>query len=196
MTSSTVRLSGAAGRSFALISSQAPTSTGSRLTCVSLTSSTCRSGPAWRPTGSIASTPTGTSGAAVAAGFTGTPARHEHVHRRGGPRRGHQLLRLPGLRHRLGTWRPPGESFLASLRPSIRFDNRNKPRFVATKGQYAEVPFEQGWGTFTWAKFDAEGRTTSPPVSARRHRQAILHPTQPLRHRDPGHSGLRKLLCW
>ncbi len=50
-----------------------------------------------------------------------------------------------------------GESFLASLRPSIRFDNRNNP-FMATKGQYAEFSFEQGWGTFTWAKFDAEGR--------------------------------------
>ncbi|MGZ3334208.1 MAG: BamA/OMP85 family outer membrane protein [Isosphaeraceae bacterium] len=51
-----------------------------------------------------------------------------------------------------------GESFLASLRPSIRFDNRNNP-FQATKGQYAEFSFEQGWGTFTWSKFDAEGRT-------------------------------------
>ncbi|MGB0066440.1 MAG: BamA/TamA family outer membrane protein, partial [Isosphaeraceae bacterium] len=44
------------------------------------------------------------------------------------------------------------------LRPSIRFDNRNNP-FQATKGQYAEFSFEQGWGTFTWSKFDAEGRT-------------------------------------
>ena len=30
---------------------------------------------------------------------------------------------------------------------------------MATKGQYAEFSFEQGWGTFTWSKFDAEGRT-------------------------------------
>jgi outer membrane protein insertion porin family len=51
-----------------------------------------------------------------------------------------------------------GESFLSSLRPSIRFDNRNNP-FMATAGQYAEFSFEQGWGTFTWSKFDAEGRT-------------------------------------
>jgi outer membrane protein insertion porin family len=51
-----------------------------------------------------------------------------------------------------------GESFLASIRPSLRFDNRNNP-FMATAGQYAELSFEQGWGTFTWSKFDAEGRT-------------------------------------
>ncbi len=50
-----------------------------------------------------------------------------------------------------------GESYLVSLRPSLRFDNRNNP-FMATKGQYAEFSFEQGWGTFTWSKFDAEGR--------------------------------------
>ncbi|WP_240911152.1 BamA/OMP85 family outer membrane protein [Paludisphaera soli] len=50
-----------------------------------------------------------------------------------------------------------GHSFLASLRPSLRFDNRNSP-FMATKGQYAEFSFEQGWGTYTWSKFDAEGR--------------------------------------
>jgi outer membrane protein insertion porin family len=51
-----------------------------------------------------------------------------------------------------------GESFLASIRPSLRFDNRNNP-FMATKGQYAEFSMEQGWGTFTWTKFDAEGRS-------------------------------------
>ncbi|MFO0890999.1 MAG: POTRA domain-containing protein [Isosphaeraceae bacterium] len=50
-----------------------------------------------------------------------------------------------------------GQSFLASIRPSLRFDNRNNP-FMATKGQYAEFSMEQGWGTFTWTKFDAEGR--------------------------------------
>jgi outer membrane protein insertion porin family len=50
-----------------------------------------------------------------------------------------------------------GQSTLLSLRPSLRFDNRNSP-FMATKGQYAEFSFEQGWGTFTWSKFDAEGR--------------------------------------
>ncbi|APW59123.1 Outer membrane protein assembly factor BamA [Paludisphaera borealis] len=50
-----------------------------------------------------------------------------------------------------------GESSLFSVRPSLRFDNRNSP-FQATKGQYAEFSFEQGWGTYTWSKFDAEGR--------------------------------------
>ena len=57
-----------------------------------------------------------------------------------------------------------GESTLLSLRPSLRFDNRNNP-FMATKGQYAEFSFEQGWGTFTWSKFDAEGRTYFPTGS-------------------------------
>ena len=50
-----------------------------------------------------------------------------------------------------------GHSTLVSLRPTLRFDNRNSP-FLATKGQYAEFSYEQGWGTFTWSKFDAEGR--------------------------------------
>ena len=87
-----------------------------------------------------------------------------------------------------------GDSTLVSLRPSLRFDNRNNP-FMATKGQYAEFSFEQGWGTFTWSKFDAEGRAyftdRQPP---RRHRQAVLHPPRPLRHRDPGHPRLRAVL--
>lgn len=51
-----------------------------------------------------------------------------------------------------------GSSALISLRPSLRFDNRNSP-FLATKGQYAEFSYEQAWGTFTWSKFDAEGRS-------------------------------------
>ncbi|MDG3005381.1 BamA/OMP85 family outer membrane protein [Paludisphaera mucosa] len=50
-----------------------------------------------------------------------------------------------------------GHSTLVSVRPSLRFDNRNSP-FMATKGQYAEFSYEQGWGTYTWSKFDAEGR--------------------------------------
>ena len=41
-----------------------------------------------------------------------------------------------------------------SIRPSIRFDNRNAP-FMPNKGQYLELSFEQGWGTFTYPK--AEG---------------------------------------
>ncbi|MBV8381601.1 MAG: BamA/TamA family outer membrane protein [Planctomycetaceae bacterium] len=51
-----------------------------------------------------------------------------------------------------------GHSFLASIRPTIRFDNRNSP-FLPNKGQYLEVAFEQGWGTFTFPKVEVEGRT-------------------------------------
>ena len=51
-----------------------------------------------------------------------------------------------------------GHTFLATLRPSLRFDNRNDP-FAPNKGQYAEFAFEQGWGDFTFPKFTAEGRT-------------------------------------
>ncbi len=50
-----------------------------------------------------------------------------------------------------------GHSFLTSIRPSLRYDNRNDP-FATSKGQYLELAFEQGWGTFTWPKFTAEGR--------------------------------------
>jgi outer membrane protein insertion porin family len=57
-----------------------------------------------------------------------------------------------------------GTTDVFSLRPSLRYDNRNSP-FMATKGQYAEVAFEQGWGTFTFAKFDAEGRMYLPTGS-------------------------------
>ncbi|MGE3820827.1 MAG: POTRA domain-containing protein, partial [Isosphaeraceae bacterium] len=42
-----------------------------------------------------------------------------------------------------------GHSFLASIRPSVRFDNRNAP-FMPNKGQFAEFSFEQGFGTFTY----------------------------------------------
>ncbi len=51
-----------------------------------------------------------------------------------------------------------GYSTLATIRPSIRLDNRNSP-FMPNKGQYLEFSFEQGWGTFTYPKFEAEGRT-------------------------------------
>ncbi|QEH35781.1 Outer membrane protein assembly factor BamA precursor [Aquisphaera giovannonii] len=57
-----------------------------------------------------------------------------------------------------------GESFLASIRPSLRFDNRNNP-FMPNKGQYAEFSVEQGWGSFTWTKADAEGRAYFPTGS-------------------------------
>jgi outer membrane protein insertion porin family len=50
-----------------------------------------------------------------------------------------------------------GRTALFSLRPSLRFDNRNDP-FATTAGQYLEFAFEQGWGTFTFPKFTAEGR--------------------------------------
>ena len=53
---------------------------------------------------------------------------------------------------------------------------------MATKGQYLEFSFEQGWGTFTWPKFDAEGRTYftdwQPPG---RLGKAILYLAEPLR---------------
>lgn len=51
-----------------------------------------------------------------------------------------------------------GHTTLATIRPTLRFDNRNNP-FAASKGQYLEFAFEQGWGTFTYPKFTAEGRT-------------------------------------
>ncbi|MBX6315313.1 MAG: BamA/TamA family outer membrane protein, partial [Isosphaeraceae bacterium] len=54
-----------------------------------------------------------------------------------------------------------GHTALYTIRPSLRFDNRNDP-FVATKGQYLEVAFEQGWGTFTYPKITAEGRIHIP----------------------------------
>lgn len=50
-----------------------------------------------------------------------------------------------------------GHTFLASLRPSLRFDNRNNP-IMPSRGSYAEFAFEQGWGNFTFSKVTAEGR--------------------------------------
>ena len=47
---------------------------------------------------------------------------------------------------------------LATLRPSLRFDNRND-QFAPSRGYYVEAAFEQGWGTFTYPKFTIEGRT-------------------------------------
>ncbi len=51
-----------------------------------------------------------------------------------------------------------GHTVLASLRPTLRFDNRNNP-FIPNKGRYLELSFEQGWGTFTYPKVELEGRT-------------------------------------
>lgn len=50
-----------------------------------------------------------------------------------------------------------GHTFLASLRPSITFDNRNDP-IAPNKGQYVQFAFEQGWGDFTFPKVEVEGR--------------------------------------
>jgi len=57
-----------------------------------------------------------------------------------------------------------GFTSLFSLKPSLRFDNRNSP-FMATKGQYLQLSVEQGWGSFTWTKFDAEARAHFPTYS-------------------------------
>jgi outer membrane protein insertion porin family len=57
-----------------------------------------------------------------------------------------------------------GYTSLFSLKPSLRFDNRNSP-FMATKGQYVQLSAEQGWGSFTWTKFDAEARAHFPTYS-------------------------------
>ncbi len=57
-----------------------------------------------------------------------------------------------------------GFTSLVSIKPSLRFDNRNSP-FMATKGQYLQLSTEQGWGSFTWSKFDAEGRIYLPTFS-------------------------------
>ncbi len=51
-----------------------------------------------------------------------------------------------------------GHSLLASIRPTLRFDNRNNA-FMPNKGQYLEFAFEQGWGTFLYPKAEVEGRT-------------------------------------
>ena len=50
-----------------------------------------------------------------------------------------------------------GHTTLATLRPTLRFDNRNDP-FATTSGQYLEFAFEQGWGNFTFPKLTVEGR--------------------------------------
>lgn len=50
-----------------------------------------------------------------------------------------------------------GHTTLATIRPSLRFDNRNDP-FAPNRGYYLEFAFEQGWGDFTFPKVTAEGR--------------------------------------
>ncbi len=51
-----------------------------------------------------------------------------------------------------------GHTVLASIRPSIRFDNRNT-QFMPNKGQYLEFSFEEGFGTFMYPKIEVEGRS-------------------------------------
>jgi outer membrane protein insertion porin family len=50
-----------------------------------------------------------------------------------------------------------GHTTLATIRPSLRFDNRNNP-MAPTSGSYLEAAFEQGGGTFTYSKFTIEGK--------------------------------------
>ena len=57
-----------------------------------------------------------------------------------------------------------GYTQLYAIMPSIRIDNRNNP-MMPTKGQYANFSVEQGFGTFTFTKFDAEGRMYIPTYS-------------------------------
>lgn len=51
-----------------------------------------------------------------------------------------------------------GHTTFASIRPTLRFDNRNDP-FSPNRGYYLEFAFEQGWGSFTFPKATVEGRT-------------------------------------
>ena len=62
------------------------------------------------------------------------------------------------------TWPPAVSPRCSRSGRALRFDNRNNP-FMATKGQYVELSAEQGFGSFTWTKFDAEGRTYIPTFS-------------------------------
>ena len=50
-----------------------------------------------------------------------------------------------------------GHSTLATIRPSVRFDNRNNPT-SPSEGSYLEAAFEQGFGTYTFPKVTLEGR--------------------------------------
>jgi outer membrane protein insertion porin family len=50
-----------------------------------------------------------------------------------------------------------GHTTLATIRPSLRLDNRNDP-FSPNAGYYLEAAFEQGWATFNFPKFTIEGR--------------------------------------
>ena len=51
-----------------------------------------------------------------------------------------------------------GFTSLVSLKPTLRCgDNCNSPSHAHQLGQYVQLSTEQGFGSFTWTKFDAEG---------------------------------------
>jgi outer membrane protein insertion porin family len=50
-----------------------------------------------------------------------------------------------------------GNTTLFTIRPAIRFDNRNNPN-APSQGSYLEAAFEQGLGTFSFPKITVEGR--------------------------------------
>ena len=87
-----------------------------------------------------------------------------------------------------------GFTSLFSIKPSLRFDNRNSP-FMATKGQYVQLSAEQGWGSFTWTQVRRRGANLHPDIQPPgRHRQAVLHVARPFRDRDRIDADLRAIL--
>lgn len=50
-----------------------------------------------------------------------------------------------------------GNTFLSSIRPTLRYDNRNNP-FNPSSGEYVELSFMQAWGSFTFPQATIEGR--------------------------------------
>jgi outer membrane protein insertion porin family len=50
-----------------------------------------------------------------------------------------------------------GHTTLISIRPSFKIDTRDNP-FLTNSGHYAEIAYEQGFGTYTFGKVTAEGR--------------------------------------
>src|SRR5208282_611029 len=118
---------------------------------------------------------------------------HEHLRRYGPARRGHQLLRLqdsgsgavPG-----GCWRVvPG---LASSQHTVR---QPEQPVHGHQGSVRRVLIRAGLGHIHLVQVRRRGANVlhyrQPPG---RDRKAVLHPAEPLRYRDPGDSGVRKLL--
>ncbi len=50
-----------------------------------------------------------------------------------------------------------GTTFLTSIKPTLRYDNRNNP-FNPSSGEYVEMTFMQAWGSFTFPQATIEGR--------------------------------------